>query len=61
MICWHTEQNLEKTQKEFTEQKLDLDECRGKLEISEQSNAELSNNLEEVKNEVHRLQESVKR
>lgn len=61
MICWHTEQNLEKAQKEVSEQKLDLDECRGRLELSEQNNAEISNNLEEVKNEVHRLQESVKR
>lgn len=55
------EQNLEKAQKEVSEQKLDLDECRGRLELSEQNNAEISNNLEEVKNEVHRLQESVKR
>ncbi|KMQ91239.1 nucleoprotein tpr, partial [Lasius niger] len=55
------EQNLEKAQKELTEHKLDLDECRGKLELTEQSNTEICNNLEDVKNEVHRLQESVKR
>ncbi|XP_012542319.1 nucleoprotein TPR [Monomorium pharaonis] len=55
------EQNLEKAQKELTEQKLSLDECREKLELTERSNTETCNNLEEVKIEVHRLQESVKR
>jgi len=52
---------LEKTQKEFAEQKLDLDEYKGKLELAEKSNTEICSNLEEVKIEVHRLQESVKR
>lgn len=61
MTCWYIEQNLEKTQKELSEHKLDLEECRRKLELTEQTNTETCNNLEEVKNEVHRLQESVKR
>lgn len=52
---------METAQNELAEHKLDLDECRGKLELTEQTNVEISNNLEEVKNEVHRLQESVKR
>ncbi|XP_024880905.1 uncharacterized protein LOC112460464 [Temnothorax curvispinosus] len=55
------EQNLETAQKELAEQKLDLDECRGKLELAEKSNTEVCSNLEEVKIEVHGLQESVKR
>ncbi|XP_024870810.1 uncharacterized protein LOC112453968 isoform X2 [Temnothorax curvispinosus] len=55
------EQNLETAQKELAEQKLDLDECRGKLKLAEKSNTEVCSNLEEVKIEVHRLQESVKR
>ncbi|XP_067216179.1 nucleoprotein TPR isoform X3 [Linepithema humile] len=55
------EQNLEKTQKEFAEQKLYLDEYKEKSELAEKNNAELCSNLEEVKNEVHKLQESVKR
>ncbi|XP_011695258.1 PREDICTED: nucleoprotein TPR-like [Wasmannia auropunctata] len=55
------EQNLEQAQKELAEQKLDLDEYRGKLELTEKSNTEICGNLEEVKIEVHRLQESVKR
>ncbi|XP_072763769.1 nucleoprotein TPR isoform X2 [Anoplolepis gracilipes] len=55
------EQNLEKAQKELAEHKLDLDECKGKLGLSEQNNTEISNNLGEVKNEVHKLQESIKR
>ncbi|XP_071641996.1 uncharacterized protein [Temnothorax longispinosus] len=54
------EQNLETAQKELAEQKLD-DECRGKLELAKKSNTEVCSNLEEVKIEVHRLQESVKR
>lgn len=52
---------MEKTQKELAEQKLDLDECRGKLELSEKTSTEICSNLEEVKIEVHRLQESVRR
>ncbi|KYQ54414.1 Nuclear-pore anchor [Trachymyrmex zeteki] len=55
------EQNLEKAQKELAEQKLDLEEYKGKLELTEKSNTEICTNLEEVKIEVHRLQESVKR
>ncbi|KAL0119598.1 hypothetical protein PUN28_007798 [Cardiocondyla obscurior] len=55
------EQNLEKSQKELAEHKLDLDECKSKLELAEKSNIEVCSNLEEVKIEVHRLQESVKR
>ncbi|XP_077279406.1 nuclear basket protein megator [Temnothorax americanus] len=55
------EQNLETARKELAEQKLDLDECRGKLELAEKSNTEVCSNLEEVKIEAHRLQESVKR
>ncbi|XP_024883148.1 F-box/LRR-repeat protein 2-like isoform X1 [Temnothorax curvispinosus] len=56
------EQNLETAQKELAElQKLDLDERRGKLELAEKSNTEVCSNLEEVKIEVHGLQESVKR
>ncbi|XP_024876548.1 F-box/LRR-repeat protein 2-like [Temnothorax curvispinosus] len=56
------EQNLETAQKELAEQKLDLDECRRKLELTEKNNTELvCSNLEKVKIEVHRLQESVKR
>ncbi|XP_018300142.1 nucleoprotein TPR, partial [Mycetomoellerius zeteki] len=54
-------QNLEKAQKELAEQKLDLEEYKGKLELTEKSNTEICTNLEEVKIEVHRLQESVKR
>ncbi|XP_024889867.1 puff II/9-1 protein-like [Temnothorax curvispinosus] len=57
----YLEQNLETAQKELAEQKLDLDECRGTLELAEKSNTEVCSNLEEVKIEVHRLQESVKR
>ncbi|XP_012058672.1 PREDICTED: nucleoprotein TPR [Atta cephalotes] len=55
------EQNLEKAQKELAEQKLDLEEYKGKLELTEKSNTEICSNLEEVKIEVHRLQESIKR
>ncbi|XP_018376594.1 PREDICTED: nucleoprotein TPR-like isoform X1 [Trachymyrmex cornetzi] len=55
------EQNLEKAQKELAEQKLDLEEYKGKLELTEKTNIEICSNLEEVKIEVHRLQESVKR
>ncbi|EGI65458.1 Nucleoprotein TPR [Acromyrmex echinatior] len=55
------EQNLEKAQKELAEQKLDLEEYKGKLELTEKSNIEICSNLEEVKIEVHRLQESIKR
>ncbi|XP_011866769.1 PREDICTED: nucleoprotein TPR [Vollenhovia emeryi] len=55
------EQNLEKAQKELAEQKFDLDECRGKLELEENSNTEVCSNLKEVKIEQHKLQESVKR
>lgn len=55
------EQNMDKTQKEFKEQKLDLDECRGKLDLAEKYSAELHSNLEETKNDVHKLQEYVKR
>lgn len=52
---------MEKAQKELTEQKFDLDEYRGKLEVAEKNNTEICSNLEEVKIDVHRLQESVKR
>lgn len=52
---------MKKAQKERAEQKLDLDECRGKLELAEKSNTEVCGNLEEVKIDVHKLQESVKR
>ncbi|XP_018399421.1 PREDICTED: nucleoprotein TPR isoform X2 [Cyphomyrmex costatus] len=55
------EQNLEKAQKEVAEQKLDLEEHKAKLEFTEKSNTEICSNFEEVKIEVHRLQESVKR
>ncbi|XP_032663158.1 nucleoprotein TPR-like isoform X2 [Odontomachus brunneus] len=55
------EQNLEQTQKELTEHKVNLDECRGKLEFAEKYNAESSSDLEEIKNEVHKLQESIQR
>lgn len=52
---------MEKAQKELAEQKLDLEEYKGKLELTEKSNTEICSNLEEVKIEVHRLQESIKR
>lgn len=55
------EQNLEKVQKEFSEQKLDLDESRKKLELAEKYNNELSDNLERLKNETHKHQQSIKR
>ncbi|EFN88236.1 Nucleoprotein TPR [Harpegnathos saltator] len=55
------EQNLEKAQKELAEQKVDLNEYKEKLELVRKDSAESSSNLEEVKNEVYKLQESVKR
>lgn len=61
MIHWFAEQNLEKTQKEFAVQKLELDEYKEKFELVERTNTEICNSFEEVKNEVHRVQESVKR
>lgn len=60
-ICWFTEQNLEEAQKELAEHKVNLEEYRGKFELTEKFSAELSSNLEETKNEVHKLQESVQR
>ncbi|XP_033209143.1 nucleoprotein TPR-like isoform X2 [Belonocnema kinseyi] len=58
-------QNLEKSldtvQKEHADQKLDLEECRGKLNLAEQYAKELQTGLEEAKAEIHKLQESVKR
>ncbi|KAI4487065.1 hypothetical protein M0802_012054 [Mischocyttarus mexicanus] len=55
------EQNLEKVQKELTETKSNFDECNGKLELAVKYTTELEVNLNEVKGEVHKLQESVKR
>lgn len=55
------EQNLEKTQKQFAEQQLEFDECKRKFDIMEKYSVELCSNLEEGKNEIHKLKESVKR
>ncbi|XP_011168945.1 nucleoprotein TPR [Solenopsis invicta] len=55
------EQNWSKAQKELAEHKSNLEEYKGKLELAEKSNTETCSNLEGVKIEVHRLQESVKR
>ncbi|KAI4485336.1 hypothetical protein M0804_006841 [Polistes exclamans] len=55
------EQNLEKVQKELTETKSNFDECNGKLELAVKYTTELEVNLNEVKGEVQKLQESVKR
>ena len=56
-----SEQKVDILQKENAEQKLDLDECRGKLELAETFAKELQGKLEEAKNEIFKLQESVKR
>ncbi|XP_014488152.1 PREDICTED: nucleoprotein TPR-like isoform X2 [Dinoponera quadriceps] len=55
------EQNLEKAQKELAEHKVNLDECRGKLELAEKYSAESSSSLEETRNEVYKLKESVQK
>ncbi|XP_020297083.1 nucleoprotein TPR-like isoform X2 [Pseudomyrmex gracilis] len=54
------EQSLEKVQKDLAVHKTDLEECRGKLELSEKNNTEISSNLEELRSDIHKLQESVK-
>lgn len=54
------EQSLEKIQKDLAVHKTDLEECRGKLELSEKNNTEISSNLGELKSDIHKLQESVK-
>ncbi|RLU20480.1 hypothetical protein DMN91_007090 [Ooceraea biroi] len=55
------EQNLEKAQKELAEQKANCDEYKEKFEFVERTNVEISNSFEDARNEVHRLQETVKR
>lgn len=55
------EKNLDTVQKEHEEQKLDLEECKGKLSLAEEYANELKTNLDETKAEIHKLQESVKR
>ena len=56
-----TEEKLDTVQKEYADQKLDLEECKGKLNLAEQYANELQVGLEEAKAEIYKLQESVKR
>ncbi|XP_031825954.1 nuclear basket protein megator isoform X2 [Nomia melanderi] len=55
------DQTLEKLQKDLTEEKTNFEECKEKLTISEKYTSELQSNLDEAKNEILKLQESVKR
>ncbi|XP_051174649.1 nucleoprotein TPR-like isoform X2 [Leptopilina boulardi] len=55
------EKNLDTVQKEHEDQKLDLEECKGKLNLADQYVNELKTSVEEAKAEIHKLQESVKR
>lgn len=57
----NAEKTLDTVQKEHEDQKLDLEECRGKLNLADQHVSELQANLDEAKTEIHKLQESVKR
>lgn len=60
-MCCDAEQNLEKAQKDLAGQKLDLDEYKGKFELSEKTSAEICTSFDEAKTEVYRSQEAVKR
>ncbi|KAH0533753.1 nucleoprotein TPR [Cotesia glomerata] len=55
------EKKLEKLQKDFKERELDLEEHKGKLELTENHVNELQLKLDEAKNEIYKLQENVKR
>ncbi|XP_074101656.1 nuclear basket protein megator [Cotesia typhae] len=55
------EKKLEKLQKDFKERELDLEEHKGKLELTENHVNELQSKLDEAKNEIYKLQENVKR
>lgn len=48
-------------QKELADTKSNFVECNGKLELAAKYSTELQINLDEVKSEVQKLQESVKR
>ncbi|XP_012270418.1 nucleoprotein TPR isoform X2 [Orussus abietinus] len=58
-------QNLEQKwgilKKEYDEQKLDFEECKGKLNLAEKFTQELQSNLDDAKSEIYKLQETIKR
>ncbi|XP_012263360.2 nucleoprotein TPR isoform X2 [Athalia rosae] len=55
------EQRLETLQKENEEYKLDLDECRGKLELANKYTNELQSKVEESRSEAAKAQELLRR
>lgn len=45
----------------MAEEKLNFEECKGKLELAEKCTVELQTSLDQSKSEIQKLQETVKR
>ncbi|KOX78183.1 Nucleoprotein TPR [Melipona quadrifasciata] len=55
------DQTLDKLQKDLTEEKSNFEECKGKLQLAEKYTVELQINSNQTKNEIQKLQDTIKR